>query len=162
MMISLDYITYLAIGISTNGFMLRSSAVLGSVDDESIDDNNELLIDTGIYTTKEYILGGKFPELVTTTPEDEKIALMSNFTVDYVQELYNHILEVILRKDTDVCGKNLGTGGKKIIYSYSSYDSPSTVLAVHGTKTRGLHPSPIMCEEEIDDLEEESLYVYVR
>lgn len=50
----------------------------------------------------------------------------------------------------------IGIGGKKIIYSYSSYESPSTVLAVHGTKTRGLHPSPIMCEEEIDDLEEES------
>lgn len=89
--------------------MVRSSAVVGSVDDESMDDNNELLIDTGIYTTKEYILGGKFPELVTTTPEDEKIALMSNFTIDYLQGsgLYNHILEVILRKDTDICGKNI-------------------------------------------------------
>ena len=29
-------------------------------------------------------------------------------------------------------------------------------MAVHGTKTRGLHPLPIICEEEIDDLEEES------
>jgi len=157
MLMSLDYVSYLAIGISTNGFMVRSQAVVGSVDDESIDDNNELLIDTGIYTTKEYILGGKFPELVTTTPEDEKIALMSNFTIDYLQEsgLYNHKLEVILRKDTGICGKK-GIGGKKIIWSFSSYEIPSTVLAIHSTKTRGLHPLPIMCEEEIDDLEEES------
>jgi len=157
MLMSLDYVSYLAIGISTNGFMVRSQAVVGSVDDESIDDNNELLIDTGIYTTKEYILGGKFPELVTPTPEDEKVVLMSNFTIDYLQDsgLYNHKLDVILRKDTDICGKK-GIGGKKIIWSFSSYDSPSTVLAIHGTKTRGLHPSPIMCEEEIDDLEEES------
>jgi len=157
MMMSLDYITYLAIGISTNGYMVRSYAVVGSVDDESIDDNNELLIDTGIYTTKEYILGGKFPELVTTTPEDEKITLMSNFTINYLQEsgLYNHKLEVILQKNNDICGKK-GIGGKKIIWSFSSYDSPSTVLAIHGTKTRGLHPLPIICEEEIDDLEEES------
>ena len=161
MMMSLDYFTYLAIGISNNGFMVRSQAVVGSVDDESIDDNNELLVDTGIYTTKEYILGGKFPELITPTPEDEKIALMSNFTIDYLQEsgLYNHILEVILQKDTDICGKDIGVGGKKLIWSYSSYDSPSTVLAVYGTKTRGLHPLP-MCEEEID-LEEESFVIMI-
>ena len=86
MLMSLDYVSYLTIGISTNGYMVRSQAVVGSVDDESIDDNNELLVDTGIYTTKEYILGGKFPELVTTTSEDEKIALISNFTIDYLQD----------------------------------------------------------------------------
>ena len=151
MMMSLDYMTYLALGISTNGFMVRSSAIIGSVD-ENQDDNHELLAETGIYATKEYVLGGKFPELVTPTVEDEKLALISNFTIDHMESgLYKHTLEVILRKDTSICGKtSTGTGGKKIIWSYSSHMSPSTVLAIHGIETRGLHPLPIMCEKEFE------------
>ena len=93
------------------------------------------------------------------TPEDEKIALMSNFTIDYLQGrgLYNLTWVVILRKDTDICGKNIYRYRREEDYmELFKLRTPSTVLAVHGTKTRGLHPSPIMCEEEIDDLEEES------
>jgi len=161
-----DYLTYLALGISSEGGMIGSTAIVGSiVDSSSVDkiggdidsgsSTTTMITESGVYnvdntTTQEYILGGKFIERVTPSPEYETLGLMSNFTIDYWEYgKMNHTLEVIIRKEVEGgSSSRRSICGKKIIWAHSSANIPSMTLAYHGTGTRGVHSSPVMCGDE--------------